>query len=93
MYLISCCPTPKSDLEFMNINDMMCISLDEVSMSEAKSSQQEMLFVTGACGKELEKKVGESGCQNLLHFGLIPWKWDGNRQKPCTFEHFPCLEL
>ena len=44
MYLISCCPTPKSDLEFMNINDMMCISLDEVSMSEAKSSQQEMLF-------------------------------------------------
>lgn len=51
----------------MNINDMMCISLDEVSMSEAKSSQQEMLFVTGACGKELEKKVGESGCQNLLH--------------------------
>lgn len=35
---------PKSDLELINICDMMHISLDEVSMLEAKSSQQEMLL-------------------------------------------------
>lgn len=79
----------------MNIYGVMYISLDEVSMLQAKShtAGKESLFVTGVCGKELEKKVGESGHQNFPHFGLISWKWGGNRQNPRTFEHFPCLEL
>ena len=62
-------------------------------LAKSHTAGKETLFVTGVCGKELEKKVGGSGRQNLPHFGLISWKWGGNRQNPCTFEHFRRLEL